>query len=363
MLVQRGVGGKCDFEAIFNFGDSNSDTGGYFSAFPSQGPPNGMTYFKRPTGRPSDGRMYLDFLAQALGLPFVSPYLQSLGSDFRHGANFATSLSTVLQPNGSLLELGVSPFSLAIQLNQMKHFKSIVDEKSPGSEELPSPDIFGKSLFTISIGQNDFTIQLIFNGINGTKQTVPQIVSQISSTIKELHGLGIRTFIVLNLSPIGCYPLYISRLPHGASDIDQYGCMVNYKNAVDEFNNMLKESLNQTGQDLGDAKVIYVNTHDVLTELFQHPKNHGFQEGTKACCGLGGGTYNYNPEVSCGTTKLINGQNVTATACDDPQNYVDWDGVHITEAANKQLAYAILNGSYSDPPFKFSDYCEVQPLS
>lgn len=62
VLVTETDGRKCAFEAIFNFGDSNSDTGGFFAAFPSQPFPNGMTYFRKPTGRPSDGRLYIDFL-------------------------------------------------------------------------------------------------------------------------------------------------------------------------------------------------------------------------------------------------------------------------------------------------------------
>lgn len=53
---------KCDFQAIFNFGDSNSDTGGFWAAFPAQSGPWGMTYFKKPAGRASDGRLIIDFL-------------------------------------------------------------------------------------------------------------------------------------------------------------------------------------------------------------------------------------------------------------------------------------------------------------
>lgn len=53
---------KCDFKAIFNFGDSNSDTGGFWAAFPAQSSPFGMTYFKKPTGRATDGRLIVDFL-------------------------------------------------------------------------------------------------------------------------------------------------------------------------------------------------------------------------------------------------------------------------------------------------------------
>ncbi|CAN1218920.1 GDSL esterase/lipase At4g01130 [Linum perenne] len=53
---------RCEFEAIFNFGDSNSDTGGFWAAFPAQSAPFGMTYFKKPAGRASDGRLIVDFL-------------------------------------------------------------------------------------------------------------------------------------------------------------------------------------------------------------------------------------------------------------------------------------------------------------
>ena len=72
--------------------------------------------------------IFLCVAAQGLGLPFLSPYLQSIGSNYRHGANYATLASTVLLPNTSLFVTGISPFSLAIQLNQMKEFKTKVDE-------------------------------------------------------------------------------------------------------------------------------------------------------------------------------------------------------------------------------------------
>ena len=46
------------------------------------------------------------------------------------------------------------------------------------------------------------------------------------------------------------------------------------------------------------------------------------------------------------TSKAMNGQTVTAAACGDPQNYVSWDGIHATEAANKIIASAVISGSY-----------------
>lgn len=52
----------CHFPAIFNFGASNSDTGGLAAAFEAPGSPFGITYFNRSTGRYSDGRIILDFI-------------------------------------------------------------------------------------------------------------------------------------------------------------------------------------------------------------------------------------------------------------------------------------------------------------
>lgn len=55
--------------------------------------------------------------AEKLRLPYMSAYLDSIGTDFRHGANFATG--------GSSIRLGgYSPFHLGIQMLQFLQFKS-----------------------------------------------------------------------------------------------------------------------------------------------------------------------------------------------------------------------------------------------
>ncbi|KAK7292760.1 hypothetical protein RJT34_15613 [Clitoria ternatea] len=363
MMVSCLVGSSysvCDFKAIFNFGDSNSDTGGFHTAFPAQPSPYGMTYFKKPVGRASDGRLIVDFLAQALGLPFLSPYLQSIGSNFTHGANFASSASTVLQPTASFFVSGLSPFSLDIQVRQMKQFKARVEEfhqrgtKISLGMNIPSPDVFGKSIYTFYIGQNDFTAKIAATGsIKGVWDSIPQIVSQIDAAIKGVYAEGGRTFMVFNLGPVGCYPGYLVELPHASFDFDEHGCMVSHNNAVAAYNKLLKYTLSQARATLPDASIIHVDTHSALLELFHHPTLYGLKYRTKACCGHGG-DYNFNPKILCG--------NMFATACDDPQNYVSWDGIHFTEAANKIVALAILNGSLFDPPFHLHQHCDLQPI-
>jgi len=65
---------QCHFPAIFNFGDSNSDTGGLSAAFGQAGPPHGESFFHHPAGRYCDGRLIVDFI----GSYFYSFYLYFL---------------------------------------------------------------------------------------------------------------------------------------------------------------------------------------------------------------------------------------------------------------------------------------------
>lgn len=59
-MFARDNDANCSFQAIFNFGDSNSDTG----SMPMSSP-NGNTYFKKPAGRSCDGRLMIDFLGNS----------------------------------------------------------------------------------------------------------------------------------------------------------------------------------------------------------------------------------------------------------------------------------------------------------
>lgn len=55
------------YPAVFNFGDSNSDTGELAAAMGFVVvPPNGQNYFKTSSGRFCDGRLIVDFLSKFL---------------------------------------------------------------------------------------------------------------------------------------------------------------------------------------------------------------------------------------------------------------------------------------------------------
>lgn len=60
-------GGGQNYTSMFSFGDSLTDTGNLLVSSPLSNHivgryPYGMTYFHRPTGRCSDGRLVVDFL-------------------------------------------------------------------------------------------------------------------------------------------------------------------------------------------------------------------------------------------------------------------------------------------------------------
>lgn len=61
-----------NYPAIFNFGDSNSDTGGLIAGKGLQlNPPNGVTYFHKPSGRFCDGRLIIDFLSNIVTIALI----------------------------------------------------------------------------------------------------------------------------------------------------------------------------------------------------------------------------------------------------------------------------------------------------
>ena len=70
LLLNADLGSCGCFKRIFSFGDSITDTGNfaYISRNSPPGPPSvppyGETYFHRPTGRCSDGRLVVDFIGK-----------------------------------------------------------------------------------------------------------------------------------------------------------------------------------------------------------------------------------------------------------------------------------------------------------
>ncbi|KAI3696477.1 hypothetical protein L1987_79494 [Smallanthus sonchifolius] len=357
----------CDFPAIFNFGDSNSDTGGLSAAFGQAGPPHGESFFHGPAGRYCDGRLVIDFIAQSLGLPYLSAYLDALGSNFTHGANFATAGSTIRPQNTTLHQSGFSPFALNVQWYQFNDFhrrvKTFLTHKDDRvfKKLMPKTKYFSRALYTFDIGQNDLTAGLFQNlTVDEVRASVPDIVGQFKTVIKDIYDQGGRSFWIHNTGPFGCLPYVLDRQLVTAGQVDKFGCVGSFNDLAQFFNHRLKQTVDQLREELHKASITYVDVYSVKYELITKATRHGFEHPLRACCGHGG-KYNYNMHIGCGGKVKIKGKDVlVGKACEDPTVMINWDGVHYSQAGNKWIFDQIVNGSFSDPPIPIGFACYKQ---
>ncbi|CAN6481894.1 unnamed protein product [Victoria cruziana] len=342
-----------NFPAIFNFGDSNSDTGNLVAAMGERlDPPNGETFFNSPAGRFCDGRLIVDFLSDAFNLPLLDPYLDSLDNpDFRKGCNFAAAGSTILPATAS----AVSPFSFRIQVYQFLSFKAKVlqlRDKGDGSQRLlPKEEIFNQSLYMFDIGQNDLAGAFYSKTEDQVIASIPTILSEFEDGVEDLYEEGARRFWIHNTGPLGCLAQNVARFGQDQQKLDELGCVASHNRAAKLFNLQLHALISKWRGQFSDASFTYVDIFTIKVNLIANFSKYGFEQPIMACCGYGGPPLNYDSRVSCGRTKIINGTSVTAGGCSDVTDYVNWDGIHYTEAANFHVASRILTGKFSDPPF------------
>ncbi|XP_051115229.1 GDSL esterase/lipase At5g14450-like [Andrographis paniculata] len=350
----------CNYTAIYNFGDSNSDTGGIAAAFYPPLLPFGETFFHRPAGRASDGRLIIDFIAEKLGLPYLSPYLDSIASNFRRGANFATGGATIQRPNSSWFVDGLSPFNLEIQVehfNQLKgrsayYYNQSGKDNDEIVKRLSNPEDLGRALFILDIGQNDIAAAA---ATLTRPAAVAGIVDQFIHQIGILYGLGATTFWIHSTGPFGCLPAVISKSKN-ADDEDEYGCVRSLNRIAMEFNRELKSRIGELRTRLPRAAVVYVDMYAAKYGLISDAAAQGFEDGRVICCGYHGMSY----DIWCGKNgALENGTNVYADSCKNPRRVISWDGVHYTEAANRWFADRIADGSLSDPPVALATACHM----
>ncbi|KAK6260373.1 hypothetical protein SCA6_014847 [Theobroma cacao] len=325
---------------IFNFGDSNSDTGGFADGLGLNfAPPNGRTYFHQPAGRLSDGRLMIDFLCESLNTSYLTPYLDSLGPDFSNGANFAISGSATLPR--------FVPFSLDVQVYQFLRFRARSPAlMSKGYKDLVGDGDFQNALYTIDIGQNDLAGSFDYLTYAQVIDKIPSFITEIKYAIWNIYQSGGKNFWVHNTGPLGCAPQKLALHGQNASELDEHGCLHPLNNAAKAFNAQLRALCEQLRPQLTNATIVYVDLYSIKYDLIANAPNYGFQNPLMACCGNGGPPYNYNTNINCGRTGH--------TVCNEGSQFISWDGVHYTEAANAVFASKILSTNYSSPRVNFN---------
>ncbi|KAM3331354.1 hypothetical protein ACQJBY_027393 [Aegilops geniculata] len=347
------------YPRVFSFGDSLADTGNLLYLYGSDSYeaatrlPYGETYFHRATGRSSNGRLIIDFITEALGLPFVPPYLSGWSAeDFAGGANFAVGGATALSPD-FFWENGVPAFRAdTVHLDmEMEWFRDLLDLLCPG-DVADCMDMMSKSLFLVGeIGGNDYNLPLFYGvPFEKIRTFTPSIIAKISSSIAELVELGAKTLLVLGNLPIGCIPAYLTT--YKSDRMEDYepetGC-IRWMNEFSQYHNkLLVDELENLRKLHPGVVIIYADYYGAAMEIFSSPEQFGIEDPLMACCG-GGGPYGVSASAGCGHGDY--------KVCNDPQKYASWDGFHPTEATYKGIANGLLRGSYTQPPISTTSSC------
>ncbi|RZC49346.1 hypothetical protein C5167_017774 [Papaver somniferum] len=334
------TGEKCNFPAVFSFGDSNWDTGAISAAYGQMPPPPiEQTISGKPSGRFCDGRLIIDYIAMELGLPYLRAYLDPLGpGTFNNGANFGTGGSSVEKR-------GYSVFDLSVQVSQFRQFKSRIigsynyTDQQQGEVNLPKPEDFSEALYTFDIGQNDISFGLQQTSERETRASIPRILNKFSEVLQQLYNDGARVFWVHNTGPVGCLPYSSIYYPKKSGNLDKNGCVIPMNEIAQEFNKQLKSKL--------------VDAYSAKYNLINSAESKGFVDPLDFCCG----SY-YGIHVGCGEMVTVNGT-VYGKPCANPEAHISWDGIHYSEAANHWIAKYIINGSMSDSSIPINQACHA----
>ncbi|KAJ1704743.1 hypothetical protein LUZ63_004522 [Rhynchospora breviuscula] len=334
----------CCFDRVFTFGDSMTDAG---NACQVQGgncgiPPYGETYFHKPNGRWCDGRLIVDFIAQAYGLPLPPPsmagntraYFQN-GANFAYAGSMALNISTYKKVTG--LDRAGPDHSLGIQLQSFKDLLPVISQGSNVSA------VMANSLFIVGeIGGVDYIGGLVSNkATEEMKSWTPSVVAAIGSAVNDLINLGATTLMVPGNFAIGCAPWFLTLLKsNNSGDYDiQTGCLKKLNELAVYHNTMLTQELAKQKLLHPLAIIVYADYYGAQTQLVSTSKLRDIPSPLYACCGAPGQPYNFSLNMQCGSKG--------SQVCPDPTKYISWDGNHLTEAANNVIANGILYGPYA----------------
>ncbi|KAL2341792.1 hypothetical protein Fmac_009732 [Flemingia macrophylla] len=138
--------------------------------------------------------------------------------------------------------------------------------------------VMGSSLFVVGeIGGNDYGYPLSETTALADLFTyIPQVVSVITSAIRELVDLGAVTLMVPGSLPLGCNPVYLTRFATiDAEEYDQAGCLKWLNMFYGYHNELLQIELNRLRVLYPLTNIIYADYFNAAMQFYNSPQQFG----------------------------------------------------------------------------------------
>ncbi|KAI3464304.1 hypothetical protein Pfo_020967 [Paulownia fortunei] len=314
---------------LFIFGDSLVDNGNnndILTLARANYRPYGIDFPQGATGRFTNGRTFVDILAQLLGFPnYIPPYASARGRALLQGANYASGASGIrdeifillLQGDHMSMNQQVDSFARTVQ-QLSRYFRGDVNNLG---------NYLSKCIFYSGLGSNDYLNNYFMSDYYSTgSEYTPQdyaasLIQDYTKQLTELYNLGARKVVVTAVGQIGCIPYQLARYDGNGSR-----CNEEINNAISLFNRGLKRLVDRFNKgQLPGAKFVYLDSFQSSQDLVLNAKTYGFEVVDEGCCGVG----RNNGQITCLPLQM---------PCDDREKYLFWDAFHPTEAANILLA-------------------------
>jgi phospholipase/lecithinase/hemolysin len=286
-------------DELYVFGDSLSDVGQVFQASGGMYPPD-PPYFR---GRYSNGRVWIEYLADRLQISqnkvhhfayggATTGVIQVRGDALTYSANFVPNVLDQVQ--------------MAIESNQdVRANEQSSEQLNEQSSPQPEQILRSNALYVIWAGANDY--------LQGS--SIPEnAVRSLTKAMDTLIERGARRFLIANLPDLGQLPATRNTAnSEQLSDLSQ------------THNQMLERSLTSL-QLHSEVEIALLDVQQLYEEVTTAPEAFDFTNATNAY--------------------LIS----TQQACDTPDRFLFWDGIHPTTAAHRRLeaaAFRVLQETFS----------------
>ncbi|KAJ6944534.1 acetylajmalan esterase-like [Populus alba x Populus x berolinensis] len=216
----------CGFDAIYNIGDSLSNTGNKIRINSS------IAESRLPDGTAVRSLVPLDYIVKSAGFSSIKAYLNTNETDSHNGVNFAFS----------------------------------------GASTLPAQVLVPKLKVDAGVIVNTLGTQL---------QWFDRYLKGFCRKPKVIH-YGVTRVLVPGIYRVGCTPGYVSKFAE-SNTLDKYGCVKEYNDFFNYHNDLLQAKLEKLRKKYPGVSIVYGDYYTAMQFVMDNYKKFGFEYITEGC--------------------------------------------------------------------------------